>query len=194
MNSVKPKGPVWDKANSTYMRIIYLENGYTLTGYSKKFLQSERRDKIDLLTNWILRDFKNGYLDKATLNPKITPVNRVEYFIKQQNEYYSVINLYYEGPDWINPKWLDQKKFYAFITKFYAMVRRNLAVSEIVNALEVRSRASSKDPFDISIPRFPNKPDLDAYMQRLLNDPNMEREAIENFYRKYNEKYFKRPH
>src|SRR6478609_1004442 len=112
MNSLKSKGPVWDKTNSTYMRIIYLRNGYTLTGYSKKYLQSERRDKIDLLTNWILRDFKAGYLDKATLNPKITPVNRIEYFIKYQNEYQPVINLDYEGPEWINPKWLDQKKFF----------------------------------------------------------------------------------
>ena len=64
-------------------RVIYLQNGYTLTGYSKKVGQNERRDKVDLLTNWILRDLLNGYLDKATTNPKITPIERIEYYAKE---------------------------------------------------------------------------------------------------------------
>ncbi len=72
--------PVWDRAHSTFLRIIYLMNGYTLVGYSKKVGRNEKQDKIDLLTNWILRDLKNGYLDRATTNPKITPLDRIEYY------------------------------------------------------------------------------------------------------------------
>ena len=193
MNEGKTKAPVWDKMNSTYMRIIYLKNGYSLTGYSKKYLQNERQDKIDLLTNWILRDLKSGYLDRKTSNPKITPLDRIEYFIKQNDTYYPVINLYYDFPEWVNPKWMDQKKFLSFINRFYNMIRRSIAVSEIVNALEVRTRASSKDPFDISIPRFVGIPDLNAYVQRLKSESALENEAIEHFYLKYKEKYFTRP-
>jgi hypothetical protein len=119
MNETKTKGPVWDKANSTYMRIIYLSNGVNLTGYSKKYMQNERRDKIDLLTNWMLRDFKNGYLDKRTSNQKITTLDHIEYFIKQNDSYHPIINLYYDFPEWINHKWMDQKKFFYFIKRFY---------------------------------------------------------------------------
>jgi hypothetical protein len=192
MNEPKTKSPIWDKANSTYMRIIYLSNGVSLTGYSKKYQQNERRDKIDLLTNWILRDFKNGYLDRKTTNPKITVLNHVEYFIKQNDTYYPVVNLYYDFPEWVNQKWMDQKKFFYFVQRFYQMIRQGLPAPEILNALEVRTRASSKDPFDIGTPRFANMADLNAYVARLRNESDLEEDGIEHFYRKYKEKYFTR--
>ena len=188
MNKQKTES-IWDKTNSTYMRIIYLKNGYTLTGYSKKYLQNERIDKIDLLTNWILRDFKNGYLDKKTANTKITELDRIEYFIKQNGTYSPVINLYYDFPEWVNLKWAEQRKFAAFINKLYNMIRRNTGVSEIVNALEIRTRSSARDPLDISTARFMGLPDLNAYVHKLISEGNLEGEAIENFYRKYKEKF-----
>ena len=192
MNEPKSKAPIWDKTHSTYMRIIYLSNGKSLTGYSKKYMQNERQDKIDLLTNWILRDFKNGYLDRNTTNPKVTAVDRIEFFIKHNGDYHPIINLYYDFPEWINQKWVDQKKFIYFIQRFYSMIRQGLAVNQIVNALEVRTRASSKDPFDLTTPRFLGMADLNAYVLRLRNESSLEKEAIENFYRKYVEKYLTR--
>lgn len=73
------------------------------------------------------------------------------------------------------------------------MIRQGIAVNQIVNALEVRTRASSKDPFDLTTPRFPGMPDLNAYVSRLRNESSLEKEAIENFYRKYIDKYLTRP-
>lgn len=183
--------PIWDKKYSTYMRVIYLTNGYTLTGYSKKVGRNERRDKVDLLTNWILRDLKNGYLDRHTTNPRITPVDRIEYFFKRgESEYEPIINLYYDFPEWVNPKWMDFKKMHVFINRFYDMIRNQMSPTSIANALEIRTRAQSQDPLDISIPRFSSMPDLNAYIHRLKNESSLPGEAVDNFYRKYKEKYF----
>jgi hypothetical protein len=193
MNSAKTKGPVWDKANSTYMRVIYLSNGISLVGYSKKYQLNERIDKVELLQNWILRDYKGGYLDRKTTDPKITPLDRIEYFIKHNETYYPVINLYYDFPEWVNQKWMDNRKFFYFIKRFYEMIRQGHAPSAIINALEVRTRASAKDPFDLTSMRFPFMPDLNAYVHRLRLEGKYPEEAIENFYRKYIEKYFRKP-
>lgn len=181
--------PIWDKAHSTYVRIIYLQNGYTLTGYSKKVGQNERRDKIDLLTNWILRDFTNGYLDKSTTNPKITPVDRIEYYAKRGDSMEQIVNLYYDFPEWINTKWIEQKKFASFINRFYSLLRNRQSPSAIANELQVRTRAPKLDPLDISLRRFSNMIDLNAYVIRLRSDSDLPKEAVDNFYRSYKEKY-----
>ena len=184
--------PVWDKTNSTYMRNIYLTNGYVFTGYSKKYRNNERRDKTDLLTNWILRDLKNGYLDKNSTNPKITEVDRIEYFKKTGTEYVPVINLYYDFAEWPNQVWMDNRKFFAFIHKLYDMLRRGIPIPTIINTLEVRTRAPRVDPFFLDTPRFATLNDLNAYVFRLRQEGKFEKEEIENFYRKYLEKYFKK--
>ncbi|NOS92999.1 MAG: hypothetical protein HOP30_13830 [Cyclobacteriaceae bacterium] len=181
--------PVWDRENSTFVRTIYLTNGYTLTGYSKKVGRNERHDKIDLLTNWILRDLKNGYLDKETTR-KITPLDRIEYYRRNGDNLDPIINLYYECPDWINTKWLDNKKLVSFINRLYSLMRKGLNAGAISNELEVRTRAPKQDPFDLSKKRFINMIDLNAYVLRLRNQSDLPNEAVDNFYRKYKEKYF----
>lgn len=189
MNQSKNEA-IWDKKNSTFMRNIYCCNGYVFTGYSKKYKNNERRDKTDLLTNWILRDFKNGYLDKKTSNPKITEVDRVEYFQKRSERYEPIVNLYYDFAEWPDQKWMDNKKFFAFIYRFYDMIRKGIDATAIVNALEVRTRATRFDPLYLDTPRFSSMNDLNAYVYKLRQEEKEEIEAIENFYRKYKEKYF----
>ena len=181
--------PVWDKAHSTFVRVIYLQNGYTLTGYSKKVGRNERRDKIDLLTNWILRDLKNGYLDKLTKNPKITPTDRIEYYFKRGDSLEPIVNLYYEFPEWIDMKWTEQRKLVSFINRFYALLRKGVSPSAISNELEIRTRAPKQDPLDISIKRFISMVDLNAYVLRLRNESDLPKEAVDNFYSKYKEKH-----
>lgn len=189
-SQAKQNEPVWDKTHSTFIRIIYLKNGYTLTGYSKKVGRNERRDKIDLLTNWILRDFRNGYLDKNTTNPRITPLDRIEYSMQVDGRVESIVNLYYDYPDWVGTRWTTNKKFYSFITRFYDMVVKQRSSSEILNRLEVRTRATKFDPLDASIPRFSSMRDLNACVSRLKSEGDLPEEAIDGFYRKYKEKYF----
>ena len=191
-SSQKTNEPVWDKVNSTFMRNIYCCNGYVFTGYSKKYKNNERRDKTDLLTNWILRDFKNGYLDKKTTNPKVTEVDRLEYFQNRNQRFEPVINLHYDFADWPDQRWMDNKKFFCFITRFYDMIRKGLDASTIVNALEIRTRAPRFDPFHLDAPRFASMNDLNAYVFKLRHEEKEQPEAIEHFYRKYKDKYFNR--
>jgi hypothetical protein len=182
--------PVWDKTHSTYLRIIYLKNGYTLTGYSKKVGRNERINKVDLLTNWILRDFKNGYLDKATTNPRITPVDRIEYYTKKGDAYEPIVWLYYDYANWINPKWTENRKLVAFIERLYFLIQKGKDAAAISNELEIRTRAPKQDPLDISIKRFLNLNALNAYMIHLRSESDLPQESIDHFYRKYKEKYF----
>lgn len=183
--------PVWDKAHSTFVRIIYLKNGYNLTGYSKKVGRNERRDKIDLLTNWILRDLKNGYLDKCTTNGKITPTDRIEYHLKAGDTIEPIFNLYYDFPEWINSKWLENKKLVSFINRFYTLIRKGANPTTIVNELEVRTRAPKQDPLDVSVRRFSNMIDLNTYIIHLRSGSDIPTEAINHFYNKYKEMHFK---
>lgn len=181
--------PIWDKAHSTYLRVIYLQNGYTLTGYSKKVGQNERRDKVDLLTNWILRDLLNGYLDKATTNPKITPIERIEYYAKRGESSEHILNLYYDFPEWISSKWMENRKFTSFINRFYWLIRNGKNPTAIANELQVRTRAPKFDPLDISLKRFANMTDLNAYVIRLKQESDLPKDAVDNFYRSYKEKF-----
>jgi hypothetical protein len=182
---------VWDKKNSTFVRTIYLKNGYTFTGYSKKFGRNERRDKIDLLTNWILRDLRNGYLDRNTTRLEITELDRIEYLFQANDRTEPIINLYYDFPDWVGSRWMGNKKLHSFINRLYDMLSKGRSPEEILNSLEVRTRAPKFDPLDVSMPRFSSMRDLNACVFRLRSEGNLPEEAIDNFYRKYKEKYFK---
>lgn len=181
--------PVWDKANSTFMRLIVLSNGVTLTGYSKKVARNERNDKTDLLTNWILRDYKNGYLNMRTNNEKITQLNYIDYFKKIDNDFEPIIKLTYTHPEWLSPTWMENRKLYVFINRFYDLILKGKDESFIINALEVRSRTSLQDPFNLSFFRFTSIRDLNAYVNKLKNQNDLSMEAIEHFYREYTKKY-----
>jgi len=190
MNQPIKNNPVWDKANSTFMRLIVLSNGVTLTGYSKKVARNERNDKTDLLTNWILRDYKNGYLNRRTKNEKITQLDYIDYYKKTDNEYEPIIKLTYTHPEWLNPQWMENRKLYVFINRFYDFIEKGKDESFIINALEVRSRTALQDPFNLSFVRFTSIRDLNAYVDKLKNQKDLSMEAIEHFYRAYCAKYF----
>jgi hypothetical protein len=193
MNQPIKNNPVWDKANSTYMRLIVLANGVTLTGYSKKVARNERNDKTDLLTNWILRDYKNGYLNRRTKNEKITQLEYIDYFKQTDSEYEPIIKLTYTHPEWLNPQWMENRKLYVFINRFYDFIHKGKDESFIINALEVRSRTALQDPFNLTFNRFSTIRDLNAYIDKLTNQKDLSREAIQHFYRSYMEKYFNNP-
>lgn len=189
MNQPIKNTPVWDKANSTYMRLIILENGVTLTGYSKKVGRNERKDKIDMLTNWILRDYKSGYLNSKTTNGRITTLDKIDYYQKVYNEYEPVITLTYTHPEWINTRWMENKKFYVFIQRLYDFIYKNKDESFIINSLEVRTRSYTNDPLDLSVFRFASIRDLNAFTDRLKKQQDYPNEAIAHFYREYLNKY-----
>jgi hypothetical protein len=199
MNPAKPvtiqeiakSEPVWDKKNSTFMRWMYFQNGNRFPGYSKKYGQTERRDKTDLITNWILRDLSGGYLDKHTTDPKITPLDFSDWYKQiSPNQWEPMFRLDYTCPQWYNTKYMEDRKLVAFLTNFYTMLRNGKSVSYIINALQVKTRAERLDPLGYDTPRFISIDDLNIYTHKLKAEGKYSNEQINHFYQNYKQKYF----
>jgi hypothetical protein len=183
----------WDKHNSTYFRVIRLQNGIELTGYSKKIGMEERRDKIELLINWIIRDFEAGYLDKNTTDPRITPTNYLEYYRivnYSAKEYEHVFTLDYYAPQWSSSKFMADKRLTSFMVRFYSMMRSNSTPTAIRSALYITTRAEKLDPLDYSKPRFLSREDVQFFAVKLRAEGKYTIEQIDHFMREYINKYF----
>ncbi|MEK9157716.1 MAG: hypothetical protein AAB638_00855 [Patescibacteria group bacterium] len=184
----------WDKENSTYFRVLALQNGKELTGYSKMIGMEEKRDKTDVLTNWIVRDFEGGYLDKNTSNPKITPLRCADWYKQVSRgplQHELMFTMYYDTMEWHNTKYAENKNLVSFLKKFYDLVRKGVTATTIRNNLYVTARAEKLDPLSVDKPRFMSIEDLNFYLSRLQNEARYTPEQISHFYRTYKEKYFK---
>jgi hypothetical protein len=183
----------WDKENSTYMRVLVMANGNELVGYSKCISMEERRDKVDLLTNWIIRDFETGYLDRNTKDPRITVLNRADWYrqvSKNPLQRDLMFTMYYDVMEWHDTKYAENKKLAQFFLRYYSLVRKNASATTIRNSLYVNSRAPRVDPLSTERPRFPALEDLNFYIVRLQNEGRYTSEQINHFYRSYKEKFF----
>ncbi|MBS1489710.1 MAG: hypothetical protein JSS93_04220 [Bacteroidetes bacterium] len=183
----------WDKENSTYCRVLVMENGRELVGYSKKIGMEEKQDKTDVLTNWIVRDFEAGYLDKNTVNPKITRLKCADWYkriTKNPLEYELMFTLYYDTMEWHKTMYAEDKRLVEFLKKFYWLVRKNPTATTVRNSLYVTTRAEKTDPLSIERPRFMSIEDLNFYLSKLQNDGRFTPEQINHFYISYKEKYF----
>jgi hypothetical protein len=192
----KPNIRKWDKENSTYFRVLVLQNGRDLTGYSKQIGMEEKRDKTDVLTNWIVRDFESGYLDPQTKNPKITPLRHADWYkqvSKNPLSHELMFTMYYDTMEWHNTKYADNKRLVEFLKKFYSMVRKpDITPTTLRDTLYVTKRAEKLDPLSIDKPRFMSIEDLNFYLNRLQGEARYSSEAIMHFYTSYKAKYFDR--
>ena len=183
----------WDKENSTYYRVLVMDNGRDLVGYSKKIGMEEKEDKTDVLTNWIVRDFEGGYLDKNTVNPKITRLKCADWYkriTKNPLEHELMFTLYYDTMEWHNTKYAEDKKLVEFLRKFYWLVRKNPTATTVRNSLYVSTRATKTNPLSTERPRFMSIEDLNFYLAKLQNDGRFSPDQINHFYTNYKEKYF----
>jgi hypothetical protein len=185
MKQVNENG--WDREGSTYVRIITFTDGKQLTGYSKKIGNNERRNPVDGLTNWILRDYIGGYLDARSDKAIANPTSRIDYYLNQTQD--RIISLTYAAPDWTQ-KAAENKKLFNWINRFYAMIRAGKPSSEIENFLMVRTRERNRDELDYSVQRFFTLSDLNFYFNLLLEQKRYTAEAIHHFYREYKLKWF----
>ncbi|MEP0366866.1 MAG: hypothetical protein ABJN36_11395 [Cyclobacteriaceae bacterium] len=182
----------WDKIGSTYKQIIVFTSGKALVGFSKKIGFHERNDKIDLLTNWILRMYRDGYLNMK--NPTRTEIDRIEYYNNLNGQH--LMNLRYEYPevlcDDINLNNEYYKKLRVFINKFYDKVGTGVADHEIYRQLYVKTRKGkiTNDLISIDQKRFENKDQLNLYARDLINIRKMPFGEVEHFVRKYCQKHF----
>jgi hypothetical protein len=181
----------WDKANSTFMRVLIMQNGIELTGYSKKIGMEEKRDKTDVLTNWIIRDFEQGYLNKNNLDPRITALKYSDwYHRKSVTEFELMFSLYYDTVEWHDIKYAKNKKLVDFLNRFCYLSKHNATANTIRDQLYVTKRAERLDPLSTEKPRFLSLEDLNFYMNRLQSEERFTNDQLQHFYTSYKQKYF----
>lgn len=190
MNNVFKQGD-WDKTGSTYKQIIVFSSGKVLVGFSKRMGFHERNDKIDLLTNWILRMYRDGYLEKNNQNK--TDIDRIEYYINFRGQH--LMNLYYKYPEYMLDDLIienEYKKLVIFLKKFYDMIDKGIQADEIYRKLYTKNRSSSAthDHLSLDKKRF----DTLEHLRRYANDLKLERirppGEVDHFVIKYCEKFF----
>lgn len=202
-----------DPYNSTYRRITWFKNGKNLDGYSKakdgRFFKAEtnewitvrkdeKNDKLGLLCNWILREYKNGYLQMN--HPHKTELDRMELYIHSPMgslQYLPVVTLYYTFADWDNSVWFGKAQhaeFVQWIARFYSLIKMG-ETYETMHRLLFFERESKRtppgtrrDPFSIATHRFSTMNDLNAYCASLKDQHP--RGEIMHFYNQYKAKYF----
>jgi len=175
----------WDESNSTYCQVIHFENGKSLQGYSKRVGFNEKNDKVALLTNWILRSMKIGYLDPN--NPDKSEIICIEYYqneIDGQNMFLRLYYNYYE----LAELQMENKKLIRFLDAFYQMINDNIATSIICDKLHVKARAYKDNPLSIETHRYRDPMQLLRHCQRISNtiDPR----DVLNFFHEYMSKFF----
>ena len=91
----------WNIYDSTFIQKIFLQNGFELSGYSKKVGFAKKNDKQALLINWIIRMRKAGYLD-CNCRKSRWKIDYIEYYINKQPYKEPILRLkyyYYECLD-----------------------------------------------------------------------------------------------
>ncbi|NQZ77515.1 MAG: hypothetical protein HRT61_15645 [Ekhidna sp.] len=171
----------WDKKNSTF-RSEMKPTGWI--GYSKKIDHPERKDSISLLTNWILRLYRDGYL-RESRKPYISEVS---FYFNQTGEH--IVTFHWDCPEWNSSIMSDQRysRLVDFGDKFYDLVRSNTNPDIIYQKLYVRNVKSN--PFNLDLPRFSSKDNLASYCADLVRREQHVKGDVDEFYNKYVIKYF----
>jgi hypothetical protein len=172
----------WDKINSTYIHEIKFKNGKVITGYSKKINNNERNDKIDDLTNRILRFWRDGYLNEHN-NSK----DEIEYmaFFLNKSETIPILTLTYTYPVIDAPEFLTPK-LEKFLHNFYEDKNEH----NVFNKYYVHTQTRTIDKFDTSKKRFLTHNNLIDYCKQIVfKEPEL-RQETEDFYLSYKRLYF----
>jgi hypothetical protein len=183
----------WDPMHSTFAQKIHFKNGNELSGYSKRLGFSERQDKLALLCNMILRDYRYGYLDR--FNNSRDPIDHIEMYhlaVDRQNPP-RMVKLYYTFAEFEHG-YIDHEKgqFNTWLTKFYKTIEDKRSIDDIWNACYFKPlKKSESDPLDLKTRRFSNLNHLNNYCLYLIENDIRSKGEVELFYKKYIEKWLK---
>ena len=189
MSKKKFNNAEWDTYDSTYIQIISLKNGNTLSGYSKRTGYAEKNDKQALLINWIIRMHKVGYLDAKHPDSR-RRIIEIEYYINKHPSKVPILRLFYNYYESLDTRWaMENVEVFKFLDTFYEAL--NEGKNHEIKSLYVHQKTRFNDPFDLSTQRFITTKNLRDYCHRMINDKKFTKEQAVGFYHKYAEKYFK---
>ncbi|MCR9252078.1 MAG: hypothetical protein NXI20_16755 [bacterium] len=177
------KSAPWDSQNSTFKSVIYFRNGKTIPGYSKRQGFQEVANKQALVQNWVLRLYRDGYLDNQ--NARVDEVECIEFSVRSKGDYTHAFTLYQTYVEW-NP---DFYRDYLndFFSNFYSLKRDRKDPYEL---LYISTKSKKADPLDLSRHRFYTTIDLKNHCIRLIESNIRALGEVRNFYIKYSQKYF----
>lgn len=184
----------WDPLNSTFGRIIYFQGGKKLTGYSKKAKFPEPRDKIGMLTNWILRDYYHGYLDRNNTTKSQIEFTEIYHLPPNRTDPPVMIRLYYDFPEYGYNYLGWDKELDQWINRFYKLIEEGRSREDIFQALikNLRGNKQYEDPLRLECGRFKSPGDLSKYCLYLMENNIRTKGEVEQFYKTMLEKCFKK--
>jgi len=176
----------FDPDQSTYRQILLFPNGKTLTGYSKRKFYAEVQNKTNLLTNWICRNHRDGYLDER--NDRRDTVDSIDYYWKNKKGIWVHSFTMYQN----YPVWHDSSQRHyldSFFESFYDLKRKGEEVYDHLYVVDSAHR--SFDPLDLSKHSYKSINFLRSHCERIITKNIRELGEVKNFYIQYVEKYFK---
>lgn len=167
----------WDPINSTYKQEIYFANGKKIDGYSCREGFEEVRDKKKLLINWVLRNYKAGYLDKES--EKVA--RKIDMFwLPEGQTPVLIVSIKPTHIEW-NPSsyrnYLDN-----FFTKFFKLIESGKNPYQI---LYIKSKSPSIQDLDYKIKRFFNKKNLRSFCIEQIQHKIHPSGQVKNYYQQY---------
>ncbi|MEP5613719.1 MAG: hypothetical protein ABJP45_15815 [Cyclobacteriaceae bacterium] len=187
MRQNKFNDAAWDSELATYKQLIQFQNGKSIDGYSKKIDCTEMNDKISLLTNWIIRMYKKGYLDPN--NPARDPISFIEYKHNRTGEL--ILRLYYNYCEW-GESILEKRnigKLITFINRFYELISAGHSSAEIVSKLYDSKAKKSVKLYDLDAKRFSNEQELVRYCHVLIHEKGADIGRVKTFFHAYKTKF-----
>ena len=158
-----------------------------MQGYSKRVNFDEKADKIALLTNWILRMHKAGYLDQS--NEEKTEIEYMEYF-RNAMEPELCLRLYYNTYEIHDDSLRDNIQMRTFLKRFYELIEIGKTSDFINTKLMVANRTPFENPLDLSVHKFTEPKMLFEYCRNLIIDKKASGEETKAFFQQYLSKYF----
>ncbi|BDD04432.1 hypothetical protein [Aureibacter tunicatorum] len=178
-----------DKASSTYSWYIWQQNNPKfLKGYSKWNNLPERADKDTLLQECIERLYNTGYFNEKPIirsNGKTQfPLDFIEFCENNNGEDVTICVLFISHYE-LGDKYIDNKVLINFLNRFYELVE----TGETSNLVK-KSAKSKENMMSLKRHRFRTLNSLYSYSEQLINTYHFPKGVVQDFIRKYSEKYF----
>ena len=179
----------WDERGSTFCQLIRFTNGKSIQGYSKRVGFNERNNKIDLLTDWILRNLVGGYLDQK--NPSKSEIDCIEFYRNEiDGSAKLILRLHYTHYEIDKNNFEDPSKLLKFLRRFYERVNAGHHAMEIYNELKIRVKQRSENLLSLERHIFQDPIQLLHHCQKIIKTRKHQPSEVRDFFGQYMSRFF----
>lgn len=186
----------WDKEGSTYHQDIYFTNGKFIEGYSKRLNHPEPNNKFTVLTNWILRTYRDGYLNEdkiGTKRPSGTFITEVDTIVYYRNDFPDRVKILSISYDYFQLH-EENEELEKFLNRFYEMKEKGIDPDKIFNSLYSNKKTAYVEPMEIPVQSaFSHPKFLMNYCISLYKKRTATKTQILEFFHNYMDRHFNTP-